>query len=59
MRSIPQHLTDLLHLRTEAHRQFRVAFRTRGPTDDLAAEIHELNRRIQEVEAANHERTRR
>ena len=50
-RSIPQRLTDLLALRTEAHRQFRVAFRTNGPTDELAAEIAALNRRIREVEA--------
>jgi hypothetical protein len=50
-RSIPQYLTDLLHLRTEAHREFRTAFRTGGPTDDLAAEIHELNRRIRKIEA--------
>jgi hypothetical protein len=50
-RSIPQHLTDLLALRTEAYRQFRVAFRTGGPVDEIAAEIHELNRRIREVEA--------
>jgi hypothetical protein len=44
-------LTNLLALRTEALRQFRVAFRTGGPTDDLAAEIHELNRRIRQIEA--------
>ena len=44
-------LTNLLALRTEALRQFRVAFRTNGPTEELRAEIHELNRRIREVEA--------
>jgi hypothetical protein len=51
MKAIPQYLTDLFHLRTEAIRQFRVAFRTNGPTDDLAAEIHELDRQIRQVEA--------
>jgi polyhydroxyalkanoate synthesis regulator phasin len=50
-RSIPQHLTDLFHLRTEALRQWRVAFRTNGPTDELAAEIAALNRQIRQVEA--------
>jgi hypothetical protein len=50
-RSIPQHLTNLLALRTEAIRQFRVAFRTNGPTDELAAEIAALNRRIRQIEA--------
>ena len=44
-------LTDLLHLRTEAIRQFRIAFRTGGPAETFRAEIHELNRRIRAIEA--------
>ena len=45
-----KHLTELLTARTEAIRQFRIAFRNGGPADSFRAEIFELNRRIRDAE---------
>ena len=50
MRSVSQEVTDLLHLRTVALQNFRVAFRTGGPAEEFQAEIHALEKRIREVE---------
>ena len=43
-------LTNLLHLRTVAIRNFGVAFRSGGPVETFRAEVHALENRIREVE---------
>lgn len=46
MRSVSERTRNLLALRTEAYRQFRIAFKKNAPasvTDDIRREIERIN----------------